>query len=123
LPLYAGFALGLGEHPGGLVFARVRPGDLCFTGKVEDATSTLNSTLKGNSSLVKNPLTHQQMSEWKRAIEKLARDFLAGRADVEPRDYPTTCERCGLYTLCRVKERDDEVEEEDEAIEAEAADD
>jgi probable DNA repair protein len=123
LPLYAGFALGLGEHPGGLVFARVRPGDLCFSGKVEDATSTLNSTLKGNSSLVKNPLTHQQTSEWKRAIEKLARDFLAGRADVDPRDYPTTCERCGLYTLCRVKERDDEIEEEDEAIEAEAADD
>ena len=123
LPLYAGFALGLGERPGGLVFAKVRPGELCFTGKVEDAAATLDNTLKGNCGLVKNPLTAQQMSEWKRVIEKLARDFLAGRADVDPRDYPTTCERCGLYTLCRVKERDDEAEEEDDMIEAEAADD
>jgi probable DNA repair protein len=123
LPLYTGFALNPGETPGGLVFAKVRPGDMCFTGKVTDALSTLDSRLSSNSGLVKNPLTAEQLSEWKRIIEKLARDFLAGCADVDPRDYPVTCERCGLYTLCRVKERDDEVEEEDEMIEAEVADD
>jgi probable DNA repair protein len=123
LPLYTGFALNPGETPGGLVFAKVRPGDMCFTGKVTNAHSTLDSRLSGNSGLVKNPLTAQQQSEWKKHIEKLARDFLAGRADVDPRDYPATCDRCGLYTLCRVKERDDELEEEDEATEVEVADD
>jgi probable DNA repair protein len=123
LPLYAAFALNPGETPGGLVFAKVRPGDMCFTGKVTNALSTLNNTLSGNSGLVKNALTAQQLSDWKRHIEKLARDFLAGCADVDPRDYPATCERCGLYTLCRVKERGDELEEEDEPIEAEVADD
>ncbi len=122
LPLYAGFALDKGETLGGLVFAKVRPGNqMCFTGRVMDACSTLDSALNGTSTLVKNALTPQQISEWKKTIEQLARDFVAGRADVDPRDYPTTCERCGLYTLCRVKERDDE-EEEDEMIEAEAAD-
>jgi ATP-dependent helicase/nuclease subunit B len=123
LPLYAGFALDKGETLGGLVFAKVRPGNqMCFTGRVMDACSTLDSTLNGTSTLVKNALTPQQMSEWRKTIEQLARDFVAGRADVDPRDYPKTCERCGLYTLCRVKERDEEVEE-DETIEAEAADD
>jgi hypothetical protein len=40
--------------------------------------------------------------DWRRSIEQLARDFLAGRADVNPRKYPETCERCGLQTLCRI---------------------
>ncbi len=34
----------------------------------------------------------------------MALDFLAGRADVDPRDYPKTCERCGLQALCRIQE-------------------
>jgi hypothetical protein len=34
----------------------------------------------------------------------MARDFLAGRAEVNPREYPETCEKCGLQTLCRVLE-------------------
>ena len=122
LPLYAEFALDKEEQLNGLVFARIRPGDMCFTGKVASATATLDSTLTGNSGLVKSPLTPSQRSEWKEALEQLARDFIAGRADVDPRDYPTTCERCGLYTLCRVRERDDELEPEDEDNGAEAGD-
>jgi hypothetical protein len=42
--------------------------------------------------------------DWREHIEQLARDFLAGRAEVDPRDYPKTCEHCGLETLCRVAE-------------------
>jgi ATP-dependent helicase/DNAse subunit B len=53
---------------------------------------------------VKDPLTDQQLDEWRAAIEQLARDFLSGRATVNPSDYPTTCEHCGLQTLCRVEE-------------------
>ncbi len=114
LPLYASFGLNREKETGGLVFARVRTGNLGFAGKVGDAVATLDSDLDGKSGLVKNPLTPEQLSEWKEAIEQLARDFLAGKADVDPRDYPATCDRCGLYTLCRVKERDDEQEPEDD---------
>jgi hypothetical protein len=32
-------------------------------------------------------------------------DFLAGKADVNPRDLDDTCEHCKLSTLCRIKER------------------
>lgn len=122
LPLYAGFALG--RHTlGGLVFAKVRAGNMCITGKVGAADATLFAGLKSNSALQKNALTAEELIDWKKKIEQLAHDFLAGRADVDPRDFPNTCKRCGLYTLCRVRERDDEPSIIEEADDAEANDD
>jgi probable DNA repair protein len=41
---------------------------------------------------------------WRAELEALAREFLAGHAAVEPKDYPRTCEFCDLGALCRVKE-------------------
>jgi len=122
LPLYAGFAVPQDQKLGGLVFAKVRAGDMCFAGKVADAHATLDDSLNGTSGLVRNALTPAQLADWKREIEQLARDFIAGRADVDPRDYPNTCERCGLYTLCRVREREDRQEPEEEETEAEVGD-
>ena len=122
LPLYAGFALPAEQELGGLVFAKVRPGDMNFTGKVADALATIDSTISANSGMVKSPLTPMQLSEWRRAIEQLARDFIAGRADVDPREYPQTCKRCGLFALCRVREREDQQEPEEEEIAAEVGD-
>ena len=107
LPLYAGFALS--EEPGGLVFAKVRTGHIGFTGLVRDAKATLSASLNGNSALARNKLTPQQMEAWKEYITTLAHDFIAGRAEVDPRDYPGTCERCGLQSLCRVQEEENRV--------------
>ena len=121
LPLYAGFALPAQQELGGLVFAKVKPGEFGFTGRIVNAQATLNPDLHGTSGLVKSPLTPAQLSDWRDCIEQLARDFIAGRADVDPSDYPATCDRCGLYTLCRVREREDQQAPEDE--EAEVQDD
>jgi ATP-dependent helicase/nuclease subunit B len=107
LPLYAGFALNRIEEPlGGLVFAKLRAGERNreFAGRVFQPDATLFSGLKGSNALVKNPLTLEQLFLWREYIEKLARDFVKGVADVDPREYPGTCERCGLQTLCRVHE-------------------
>ena len=104
LPLYAGFALDPVEDCGGLVFAKVRPGKMEFAGRVTDARTTLRRELRGNTNLVKCPLSLGQLLDWKTYIEKMARQFLAGRADVDPRKYPETCERCGLQSLCRIQE-------------------
>ncbi|MGH8633458.1 MAG: PD-(D/E)XK nuclease family protein, partial [Burkholderiales bacterium] len=41
---------------------------------------------------------------WRRALEKLAAEYLSGAAPVAPRDYPRTCEYCDIKTLCRVRE-------------------
>ncbi len=115
LPLYAGFALDRErDRLGGMVFAKVRAGDPAFAGRVRSAAATLLPGQKSVSSLVKNPLTDEQLSDWRDCIEQLARDFVAGRAEVDPREYPETCERCGLHTLCRVQEHRAQLEAEDD---------
>ena len=107
LPLYAGFALdGEDELLGGLAFAKVRTGEQEFAGRVGDAKTTLLADLGAHSSLMKNRLTAELLIDWRAYIEQLARDFVAGRAEVDPRDYPKTCDRCGLQTLCRILEND-----------------
>jgi ATP-dependent helicase/DNAse subunit B len=70
--------------------------------------------------LLKRPFTVEELIDWRTYIEKMAMDFLEGRAEVDPREYPGTCEYCGLEALCRVRENrtaadDDEVEESDDA--------
>lgn len=116
LPLYAGFALEADEVLGGLVFAKMRPGDLTFAGRVGDAANTLFSGVK-TGPLARNPLTVEQLLDWKECIEHLAKDFVDGKADVDPREAPKTCERCGLQALCRIQEHqpqeDDSDSEED----------
>ena len=123
LPLYAGFALDRErEHLGGLVFAKVRAGESGFAGQVFDPAATLSSGLKGTSSLVKNKLTLDQLEAWRDCIQQLARDFLAGRAEVDPREAPKTCERCGLQTLCRIQENAALLTAEDESEDEEGSD-
>jgi ATP-dependent helicase/DNAse subunit B len=89
---------------GGLVFAKVRVGKPCFAGRAVDAKETILKSLSNSSSLVRAKLTARDEAEWKAKIERLARDFIEGRADVDPRDYPKTCERCGLQSVCRIQE-------------------
>ena len=105
LPLYALFALDREAQPlGGLTFARIRTGKCSFQGKMWNAKGVLLPALGAATALVKTPLTLDDLDSWRSCIEDLAADFIAGRADVDPRDYPNTCERCDLGGLCRVQE-------------------
>lgn len=114
LPLYAAFALKDDEQLGGLVFAKVRAGNHKFAGRLGDAHGTLLAALSNNHGLVKNKFNGKQLEDWRAHIEKLARHFLAGDAEVNPRDYPKTCERCGLQTLCRIQENQVQLGTEDD---------
>jgi ATP-dependent helicase/nuclease subunit B len=122
LPLYAGFALDPKEELGGLVFAKVRARDLEFDGRVGDAKATLLAGLSSSSRLVKKKFSVELLIDWRDHIEQLANDFFAGRAEVDPREYPKTCERCGLQTLCRIQEHQDQMEAEDDCEDEEEAD-
>ena len=93
-----------GPASGGLVFARVRTGNTCFAGRVASALETLLPNLGANSALVRRKLTAQEEEDWKNAIRKLVDDFVHGRAEVDPREYPKTCEHCGLQAVCRIQE-------------------
>ena len=102
LPLYATYAMP--DDLEGLVFARIRPGDMKFCGHVRDAAGSLRGDLSKQNTLVKNPLTNEQLEEWSGRIERLGEDFLAGRADVNPKDPVKTCRNCHLHAVCRVYE-------------------
>lgn len=112
LPLYADFACT--AQIGGLVFAKIRAGNFEFSGRTVDATGNLLNGLGRGTAIVKRPLTLDQLGDWRSYIEQLARDFLAGRADLDPRDYPKTCDACGLHAICRIHENWLEPEPEDE---------
>jgi ATP-dependent helicase/DNAse subunit B len=123
LPLYAGFALNRDrEELGGLVFAKVRAGDQAFAGRVFDAKATLLPNIPAKSGLARNSFSIEKLIDWREYIEQLARSFVDGRAEVDPREYPSTCERCGLHTLCRVHENQGALEGEEDANGEEAAD-
>jgi probable DNA repair protein len=123
LPLYAGFALKSDEVLGGLVFAKIRAGDQGFAGRVGDAAATLFSELKGYNPLVRYPFTVEQLLDWRDCIERLAKDFLSGKAEVNPRDpVEETCKRCGLQTLCRIHENEAQLEADDDSGSEEIAD-
>jgi probable DNA repair protein len=121
LPLYASFAVAP-DALGGLAFAKVRRGkERVFAGQINDARANLIQSLNGTSGLVKNSLDEKTINGWKKYIEELAHNFLTGRAEVDPRDYPKTCERCNLQALCRNQEQRMLIADETEAGE-EAAD-
>lgn len=107
-----------GPASGGLVFAKVRTGDTCFAGRVANAEETISLDLNPNSNLVRRKLTAEEELAWKGKIEDLVDDFLRGRAEVDPRDYPKTCERCGLQSICRIQEPENRARFEEEETEA-----
>jgi probable DNA repair protein len=121
LPLYAGFALERDrENIGGLVFAQIRPGESKeFLGRVKRAKETLRNDLKAQKALVKKPLTGGDLYAWRTYIEKMAQDFLHGRAEADPREYTKTCEHCGLEGLCRIQENPPRGEDENGGAEDE----
>lgn len=115
LPLYAEFGVDETHRVGGISFARLRAGDVGFAGRIEDPDKTVGA-VPNLASLRKNRLTRELLSEWRQKIEAMAREFIDGRAIVDPREPGKTCERCGLQTVCRVSRPEDD----DEAVEANA---
>ena len=106
-----------GPARGGLVFARVRTGQTSFAGRVAEPQATINSGLNGTSALVKRKLTAAQESDWKEYLEQLTENFIHGRAEVDPCDYPRTCEYCGLQSICRIQEPENRARFEEEETE------
>lgn len=45
----------------------------------------------------------QVLSFWRQTLEQLARDFVQGKAAVDPKHAVTTCQYCELHSLCRIR--------------------
>ncbi|MGC2637336.1 MAG: PD-(D/E)XK nuclease family protein, partial [Acidobacteriaceae bacterium] len=101
LPLYA--AYGNVENLSGVVFAKIRAGSTGFDGRMRDARSQLCANISSRSEIVTEPYTEKMRDEWAAVLARLAEQFLAGDAAVDPRESKV-CDQCDLHGLCRVAE-------------------
>ncbi len=90
LPLYA---ISMETPPAAVVFAQLKKGNLKYDG---------HSSVPG---IVKRLHENwdQQISEWRTTMERLATDFIQGKAVVDPKEAKT-CQYCSFTSLCRIQE-------------------
>lgn len=100
LPLYAGF--GQIDHLKGVLLGRVREDNVKFIGRVEDPALVM----PGDAKLTRPPYNAAMLQGWQNVLRDLGQQFLNGEAQVEPKQYPKTCEFCDLPGLCRIAESD-----------------
>jgi probable DNA repair protein len=113
LPLYAGF--GQIDNLKGVLLGRVREDKVKFIGRVEDA----RIVMPGDAKLIRPPYSAAMLRGWQNTLRDLGQQFLNGEAQVDPKQYPKTCEFCDLSGLCRIAENDpattgDEADESDD---------
>jgi len=96
LPLYCATS---GEAMAGAAFAMIRVDGMQFRGCLEDGV-TLPAWKAMRLETTRS--FGQQIEEWRRVLEKLAAEYGAGDASVDPK--PDACDLCGLRALCRIRE-------------------
>ncbi len=104
LPLY-----GLAENVQALSFAQVRARDCRMQGlgSVEGIAGVQSDIAKAVKRYSDCEDWSSLMTQWQQNLGKLATDFLAGYAQVDP--LPAACNYCGLQALCRVDVSAEEV--------------
>lgn len=99
LPLYA--LLAEPDEVRGLAFGRVRPGgDMGWISLQAEAGlfPRKGSTSAGDFA--------EQVALWRTELARLAEEFAAGSAFVDPKSFPKTCEFCQQRLLCRLDPAD-----------------
>jgi ATP-dependent helicase/nuclease subunit B len=111
LPLYA--ILSEADRLKGVAFGLVRAGEgRAWNGYAPDGV------LPGKPTKMKEAATlEEQVERWREVLVLLAEEFYAGDARVHPKNYPTTCARCGQRLLCRLDVSSIEEEEDDDNAE------
>jgi probable DNA repair protein len=96
LPLYL-----VASEPGAaaIAFAQVRAGEMKFSALAADET-----LLPVKHSLPESGWD-AQVADWHRVLARLATEFAAGAAAVDPKHPQKTCRNCDLQPLCRIHER------------------
>lgn len=104
LPLYS---LTVGDPVAGVMFGRVRKGNVTFLGMAEAHAAWRGIKTPGDQPR-SDGVPFSGMGEilmfWREHIDSLAREAGKGVAAVAPMDPKTSCRRCALGLLCRVQE-------------------
>ncbi|MEX2353428.1 MAG: PD-(D/E)XK nuclease family protein [Gammaproteobacteria bacterium] len=99
LPLYAVSADG---EVAAIAYASLKHGKYGFTGLAE-ADGLLPGVETAMDKDTGELLWASRLQEWKTVLTQLARDFVEGKAVVDPKDN-NSCRYCDLHTLCRIHE-------------------
>ena len=82
-----------------IAFAQVKAGEMKFAALAAD--ETLLPVRKSLPDIGWDA----QLGEWRRVLARLATQFAAGEAAVQPKNPRTTCRNCDVQALCRIHER------------------
>jgi probable DNA repair protein len=89
-----------------VAFGQINSGEVSFKGLGEDPGAAPG--LLSPEALVRHempPTWPALLDHWREALDRLAREFVAGFAAVAPKKPPATCQYCHLHSLCRVREQ------------------
>ncbi|MBI5912179.1 MAG: PD-(D/E)XK nuclease family protein [Betaproteobacteria bacterium] len=96
LPLYL---VATEPHAVAIAFAQVKAGEMKFAALAAD--ETLLPVWKSLPDIGWDA----QVVAWREVLTRLAAQFAAGEATVQPKNPRTTCRNCDLQPLCRIHER------------------
>jgi probable DNA repair protein len=100
LPLYV---VGAEPDATAAAFAQVAADGMRFVGLAREAD--VLPGLKTPADAGAEPTWAAQVAFWRAELERLANEFVAGHAAVDPKRRPQTCRECDLHALCRVHAR------------------
>ncbi len=101
LPLYALIEINANKPVKSIHYAQVNIKQCRYLGLPTNLVADNNLTAKD---IRDNELWQTYLEGWQGQLSQLAKDFIAGKADVAPRPDSNPCRYCELAALCRVNE-------------------
>ncbi len=99
-----------------LAFAQVRAGDMKYVGLTRDADLLPGIKAWAESRYREHyPEWPEVVAAWQTDLERIAGQFAAGVAAVDPKSHPATCRLCDQQSFCRIRERIGQTLEDGEA--------
>jgi hypothetical protein len=102
------YAVGAEEPVSVVAFARVRPGEIGFSGvsRVEGLLPGVK-TVAGRRGTKMSELGDwdRLLAEWHRNLDALGAAFARGEARVDPKVEAMTCRNCDQQVFCRIAEK------------------
>lgn len=92
------------ENLSGVAFAQIHTDEIGLKGIAEDAD--IATGVRTPDTLTRSqfpPRWQDVLGRWKSVMERLAGEFLAGDAVVNPKHRTLTCQYCHLQSICRIK--------------------
>jgi len=90
----------------GVAFAAVKRSDMGFAAIVRDAELLPGSKAFSQINGCKQYRTWEDLvAAWRQHLTNLANGFCQGDAQVDPKNFPQTCEYCDMQLFCRIHER------------------